>query len=60
VHHPVWVDDPDFDIQRHVLRSASSDWGKLVDTVTSAQLDRARPKWELWIADSIEELLDLT
>jgi diacylglycerol O-acyltransferase / wax synthase len=53
VHHPVWVDDPDFDIQRHVMRSASSDWGELVDTVMSAQLDRARPMWELWIADGL-------
>src|SRR5215210_2867066 len=26
VHHPVWVDDPDFDIGRHVMRSAFSDW----------------------------------
>jgi diacylglycerol O-acyltransferase / wax synthase len=55
VHHPVWVDDQEFDIQRHVLRSASSDWGELVDMVMSTQLDRTRPLWELWIADRLRD-----
>jgi diacylglycerol O-acyltransferase / wax synthase len=55
VHHPVWVDDPEFDIERHVLRAASSDWSELVDTVMSAQLDRARPMWELWVADGLAD-----
>jgi diacylglycerol O-acyltransferase len=53
VHHPVWVDDQDFDIRRHVMRSACSDWDELVDMVMSTQLDRARPLWELWIADAL-------
>jgi len=55
LHHPVWVDDEDFDIQRHVLRSASTDWDELVDMVMSTQLDRTRPLWELWIADGLDD-----
>jgi diacylglycerol O-acyltransferase / wax synthase len=55
LHHPVWVDDEEFDIQRHVLHSASPDWDELVDMVMSTQLDRARPLWELWIADGLRD-----
>jgi diacylglycerol O-acyltransferase / wax synthase len=55
VNHPVWIDDHEFDIQRHVLRSATSDWGELVDVVMSTQLDRRRPLWELWIADGLSD-----
>ena len=52
---PVWVDDRDFDIDRHVLRAPSADWDSLVDMAMSAQLDRGRPLWEIWIADGLED-----
>jgi diacylglycerol O-acyltransferase len=55
VNDPVWVDDEDFDIERHVLRAESSHWDDLVDTAISAGLDRARPLWELWIADGLDD-----
>jgi diacylglycerol O-acyltransferase / wax synthase len=55
VNDPVWVDDDEFDIARHVQRSPSPDFDELVDEVMSAQLDRDRPLWELWIADRLRD-----
>jgi diacylglycerol O-acyltransferase len=51
VHDPVWADDPDFRIERHVLRTRSSDVGAVADTVMSRPLARDRPLWEMWIAE---------
>jgi diacylglycerol O-acyltransferase / wax synthase len=55
VNAPVWIDDGDFDIDRHVLRAPSADWDALVDTAMSAPLDRARPLWEMWIAHGLDD-----
>lgn len=55
LHEPVWVDDSEFDVDRHVRRSESHDLGALVDDVMSEQLGRDRPLWELWIADDLPE-----
>jgi diacylglycerol O-acyltransferase / wax synthase len=52
-NNPVWVDDEAFDIERHVRHSSSQDFGELADEVMSAQLDRDRPLWEVWIADRL-------
>jgi diacylglycerol O-acyltransferase len=51
VHDPVWADDPDFRIERHVLRAGSSDVGVVADAVMSRPLARDRPLWEMWIAE---------
>ena len=50
---PVWIDDEDFAIERHVHRSTSSDLSEVVDEVMSRRLSRDRPMWELWIADRL-------
>jgi diacylglycerol O-acyltransferase len=52
---PVWVDDTDFRIERHVRRSRRKDLSGLVDDVMSRRLRRDRPLWELWIADELED-----
>ncbi|MDQ3769366.1 MAG: wax ester/triacylglycerol synthase family O-acyltransferase, partial [Actinomycetota bacterium] len=52
---PVWVDDPDFDVDRHVLHDTGSDLGKVVDAVMSVPLARGGPLWELWIADNLAD-----
>jgi WS/DGAT/MGAT family acyltransferase len=52
---PVWVDDADFDIARHVLRADHRDFGALVDEVMSKPLPHDRPLWELWIADDLPD-----
>jgi WS/DGAT/MGAT family acyltransferase len=52
---PVWIDDEDFGIARHVRHARSSDFREVVDEVMSRQLDRDRPLWELWIADGLDD-----
>jgi diacylglycerol O-acyltransferase len=55
LNHPVWVDDPDFDVARHVRRARSRDFQTAVDEVMSKPLDRRTPLWELWLADDLED-----
>jgi diacylglycerol O-acyltransferase / wax synthase len=54
VNRPVWVDDEEFDIDRHLRRAPNGDLAELADTVLSTPLARDRPLWELWIADRLE------
>lgn len=57
---PVWVDDADFDISYHVRRSALPRPGsdvqlhELVARLTSRQLDRTRPLWEMYLVEGLE------
>jgi diacylglycerol O-acyltransferase len=55
VHDPVWADDPDFQIESHVLRADSSDVGEVADAVMSCPLARDRPLWEMWITDNRDD-----
>jgi diacylglycerol O-acyltransferase len=55
LHDPVWVDDPDFDIRKHVLQSDARNVDDLLEFVLSTPLDRDRPLWEIWIADQLED-----
>ena len=57
---PVWVDDPHFDIDFHVRRTALPGRGgedelrALIERVMAQRLDRSRPLWELWIVENVE------
>lgn len=59
--NPVWVDDPDFDIDFHVRRSGLPRPGsdeqllELVGRLMSRPLDRHRPLWELYIVDGLSD-----
>ena len=55
VDDPVWVDDEDFDVDRHVIPSFAGDLAALTDRVMSRQLRRDRPLWELWIAEELDD-----
>ena len=58
--HPIWVDDPEFDLAYHLRHSALPKPGhadQLCDTVAriaSARLDRSRPLWECWVLEGLE------
>jgi diacylglycerol O-acyltransferase len=58
---PVWVDDPHFNLDYHVRRTALPSPGgdqelrNLVGRVMSQQLDRTKPLWEIWIAEGMDE-----
>jgi len=55
VSEPAWVDDPDFDIDRHLVHARSGDLDAIVDAVMSVPLERKRPLWEMWIADELDD-----
>src|SRR5438270_10758748 len=56
---PVWIDDPHFNLEYHVRRTALASPGgeeelrTLVGRVMSQQLDRTKPLWELWAAEGL-------
>jgi diacylglycerol O-acyltransferase len=57
---PVWVDDPHFDLDYHVRRTALPAPGDeealctLMGRLMAQRLDRQRPLWELWIVEGLE------
>jgi len=60
IDHPVWVDDEDFDIDRHVHRMALPSPGgerELADLcghMAGIPLDRSRPLWEFVVIEGLE------
>jgi len=58
---PTWVDDPHFNLDYHVRRTALPSPGgddelrNLVGRVMSQQLDRARPLWEMWVVEGLDD-----
>jgi diacylglycerol O-acyltransferase / wax synthase len=59
VARPVWVDDPHFNLGYHVRRTALPEPGgdhelrALAGRVMSQNLDRAKPLWEMWVAEGL-------
>jgi WS/DGAT/MGAT family acyltransferase len=62
--HPVWVEDSDFDIDRHVHRTtlrAPGGWAELSELIgqlAGLPLDRRRPLWEMWVIEGLGGLLN--
>ncbi|BCJ49367.1 putative diacyglycerol O-acyltransferase tgs1 [Actinoplanes sp. NBRC 14428] len=58
---PVWADDPGFDLDFHLRRTALAEPGgdaaleRLVGRVMSQRLDRDRPLWEDWLIEGLPE-----
>jgi len=58
---PVWVDDEHFNLEYHLRHTAlpkpggETELRKLVGRVMSQQLDRARPLWEIWVVEGLED-----
>ena len=57
---PVWVDDPHFNLDYHVRKTALPAPGSeeqlrnLAGRVFSQRLDRDKPLWELWVVEGLE------
>jgi hypothetical protein len=58
--HPVWVEDDDFDVDRHVHRIGLPSPGGRVELaeicghLASLPLDRRRPLWEMWAIEGLD------
>jgi WS/DGAT/MGAT family acyltransferase len=57
---PLWVDDPDFDIDVHIRRAAlpapggQVELAEFVADVSGRGLHRERPLWETWVVEGLE------
>jgi diacylglycerol O-acyltransferase / wax synthase len=55
--HPVWVDDDDFQLRRHVHRVGAPAPGgrrevaEICGYIAGLPLDRERPLWEMWVIE---------
>ncbi|HET9728271.1 MAG TPA: wax ester/triacylglycerol synthase family O-acyltransferase [Acidimicrobiia bacterium] len=60
LHVPVWIDDPDFDLDYHLRRAALPSPGgprelsAFVADVASRPLDRRHPLWEAYVVEGLE------
>jgi diacylglycerol O-acyltransferase / wax synthase len=58
---PVWVDDGHFNVEYHIRHTAlpapggEEELRKLVGRVMSQPLDRAKPLWEMWMVEGLED-----
>src|SRR3954451_25442368 len=58
---PLWIDDPTFNLEYHARQTALPRPGterqllRLTARIFSQQLDRARPLWEMWIVEGLED-----
>jgi diacylglycerol O-acyltransferase / wax synthase len=57
--HPVWVEDNNFDVNRHLHRIGLPPPGGRVELaeicghIASLPLDRTRPLWEMWVIEGV-------
>jgi len=60
LHHPVWVDDPEFDLDYHLRRIACPAPGdrkafcELVSEVYAWPLDMTKPLWLCWVVEGLQ------
>jgi WS/DGAT/MGAT family acyltransferase len=59
LHHPVMIEDPEFDLQYHLNRAALPSPGSMreleevISHIDSYPLDQTRPLWQFWIVEGL-------
>src|SRR3954454_5269984 len=59
LHHPVWVDDADFDLDYHVRRigcpapCGPEEVADIAGDIAGRPLDRSKPLWEFWVIEGL-------
>ncbi|MBH0777298.1 WS/DGAT/MGAT family O-acyltransferase [Nocardia bovistercoris] len=59
--HPVWVDDPKFDLDNHIHRAGlpapgeRTELAELVADIASTPMDRNRPLWEMTFVEGLAD-----
>jgi len=60
VDHPIWVDDPEFNLDYHVRHTSLPRPGteaqlkKLSARIMAQPLDHSKPLWEAWVVEGLE------
>ncbi len=60
LHVPVWIEDPDFDLDYHLRRAAlpapggAAELAAFVADVAGRPLDRRHPLWEAYVVEGLE------
>ncbi len=66
LHHPLWVEDPDFDLDYHMRRAAlpapggEEELAEFAADVMGRPLDRSKPLWEMYVVEGLENGLIAT
>jgi WS/DGAT/MGAT family acyltransferase len=59
LHHPVWVEDANFDLDYHIRRigcpapGTEKELAEVVGDIASRPLDRTKPLWEMYIVEGL-------
>ncbi len=61
LQHPVWIEDPDFDLDYHLRRAAlpapggDAELAEFAADVFGRGLDRRRPLWEMYVVEGLQD-----
>jgi diacylglycerol O-acyltransferase len=59
--HPVWIEDKDFDLSRHLQRiglpspGGRAELAEVCGHIASVPLDRSKPVWEMWVIEGVAD-----